>query len=552
MPNLNSPARRLKRLQEDALSFIRANEPKRALQKLAQLEQLDPREPDWPRRAAECHRLLGESEPQLEALARAAQAYVGMGLVVKAIAICKMMLAIDPRHPAALTWMKQLPSPGGSPVATASGPPLKEKAPAAAEPETPPAPSATNQARRLAATNGLVAVARMVARRAPRPPPKSPAVVDALPPPECRQARHEEPALEEVEPVESQTPPARDAATDGVVISSPPLAVAADLRLLVPGSCAWPEHENTSSGMFRLAIEDAEPTPGAQALHQARGILPAIPLFAEMDPKSLEGLVRQSRLLHLRSGEVVFHQDDPPDCFYVVVNGAIAMFDEVANVELYRIGENEFFGEGALISNDPQPATAQVSEDSDLLAFDRDSVRNCIVDNLSMVPVLLRFLRGRMLEHLVRTSPLFAHLDTAERRALSRKFEFIEVSEGALLIEQGTRSPGLFVLLSGAVDVVRRDGAREQWLATLERGGMFGEISLLGPAVAEADVRSVTSGFALMLPAAVFRDVIMAHPPLLEVLSVISEERQRANLRRLSPERQGASVPSPPTPSDNR
>ncbi|HEX2672932.1 MAG TPA: cyclic nucleotide-binding domain-containing protein, partial [Polyangiaceae bacterium] len=161
------------------------------------------------------------------------------------------------------------------------------------------------------------------------------------------------------------------------------------------------------------------------------------------------------------------------------------------------------------------------------------------------VPVLLRFLRGRMLEQLVRTSPLFAHLDTAERRALSRQFEFIEVSDGALLIRQGARSPGLFVLLSGAVDVIRVDGEREHWLATLERGGMFGEISLLSGSVAEADVRSVTSGFALMLPAAAFREVILAHPPLLEVLSVMSEERTQANERRLRPDSRGGKSSGP-------
>ncbi|HYQ46182.1 MAG TPA: hypothetical protein VER11_29635 [Polyangiaceae bacterium] len=31
--------------------------------------------------------------------------------------------------------------------------------------------------------------------------------------------------------------------------------------------------------------------------------------------------------------------------------------------------------------------------------------------------------------------------------------------------------PELFALPSGAVDLVRRDGDREQWLTALERGG---------------------------------------------------------------------------------
>jgi len=561
---LNSHARKTKRLQADAVALALGGEPQRALEKLAQLELLEPREPDWPRRAAECHRLLGDSEAYLQALARAAKAYVEMDLVVKAIAICKMILAVAPRHPAALSWMNQLHGPLGvqAGAAPAGSPlPLEKSGLTTAEPETisaVPQPSAT---RSLVAKKGLVAVARMVARRAPRTPTKAPSsVIEAPPPPPPKNAPpaasappivNAPPAsdgsqiVEDAAPLASQRRAAGDAIADGSVASSPPIAVEADLRLLVLGSCELPGNEGTPSGMFRLAIDEEEPSTREQRLHhQARELLPAIPLFAEMDPHSLEGLVRQSRLLHLRGGEVVFKQDDPPDCLYVVVNGSVVMFDEAANVELYRVGENEFFGEGALISNDPQSTTARVSEDCDLLAFGRDSMRDCIVDNLNVVPVLLRFLRARMLEHLVRTSPLFAHLDTAERRTLSRQFEFIEVSDGALLIRQGGRSPGLFVLLSGAVDVIRCDGEREHWLATLERGGMFGEISLLSGSLAEADVRSVTSGFALMLPAAAFRDVIMSHPPLLEVLSAMSQERTQANERRLRPEiRSGTAAP---------
>lgn len=179
---------------------------------------------------------------------------------------------------------------------------------------------------------------------------------------------------------------------------------------------------------------------------------------------------------------------------------------------LYRLGENEFFGEASLISDEPHPATVRAPEACDLIAFDREAMRACIAKNPSVVPILLRFLRGRMLEHLLRTSPLFAGLQTAQRRVLSRKFELIEVAEGALLISQGVRSPGLFVLLSGAVDVIRSDGEREHWLATLERGGVFGEISLLARPVAIADVRCALPGFALMLPASEFDEVTTTYP----------------------------------------
>jgi CRP-like cAMP-binding protein len=319
-------------------------------------------------------------------------------------------------------------------------------------------------------------------------------------------------------------------------ISLPPLSIRAELHSLVPNSRPLLGHKGTPSGMFRLAIDPApaaidiaSPTRGEKTLRQARQVLPAIPLFSEIDPSSLEGLVRQGRLMHLEAGEVVFRQYQAPDCLYVVVNGSVEVIDEAApDIVLYRLGENEFFGEAALISDEPHSATVQASEACDLIAFDREAMRACIAKNPSVVPVLLRFLRVRMLEHLLRTSPLFVGLDTAERRALSRRFEFIEVAEGAVLISQGTRSPGLFVLLSGAVDVIRSEGVREQWLATLERGGVFGEISLLARAIAIADVRCALPGFALMLPASDFEEVTTTYPPMLEALTRLSAERQRA------------------------
>lgn len=288
------------------------------------------------------------------------------------------------------------------------------------------------------------------------------------------------------------------------------------------------------SGMFRLAIDGAKATRQEQAVRQAREVLPAVPLFSEVDPTTLEGLIRQSRLLHFEPGEMVIRQGDLPDCLYVIVNGSVALVDQTAaDAELYRLGENEFFGESGLISNEPIAAAVRTCEACDLMAFDREAMRSCIASNPSVVPVLLRFLRSRMVEHLVRTSPLFIHFPTAERRALARKFEFMEVEENALLIQQGERSPGLFVLLSGAVDVSRTENQREQWLATLERGGVFGEMSLLSGVEAMANARSAYGGFALVLPASAFHEVIMTHPAFLEVLTHLSAERGQSNQRRV-------------------
>ncbi len=536
---------RVNALRAEALGLARAGKHQAALEKFSLLATLQESEAEWPRRAAECHQALGNQPARLEALCRAAERYVKAGMLVKAMAVCKIVLGVDPGHPAALSWMSKLESsaakPGlpparALPTRQAAAPAPAQPAPAVSDPfaaraprvpAAPHVPTELNPARELVATRGLVAVTREIARRSgqnkkavPEAEPE-PKLIEAAPPSSGAWQ-----AVDDAELLEADLPPP-------AVLSLPPLSLeSVSLRDLIPGSMPVPGGGGKPSGMFRLAIDEGHPAPTPDALRQAREVLPAIPLFSELDPQTLEGLLRQCRLIQPRAGQRVFSQGDPPDSLYVIVNGRVAVIDEAASrVTLYHLGENEFFGESALISNEPQAVTVEACEDLDLLAFDRGAMQSCIRDNPFVVPLLLRFLRARMIDQLVHTSSLLTGFDTTERRALSRRFEFIEFATGSELIHQGARSPGLFVLLSGAVEVLRREAQRIEPLAKLERGGIFGEMSLLGRPAAVADVRGLRAGFALMLPAAEFRDVIMTHPQFLEVVTMICEQRREMNAR---------------------
>src|SRR5690242_15996518 len=85
-------------LREEALELSRKGDHKSALERLGELERLEPNEPDWPRRAADCQRALGKPTLQIAALGRAAELYGRAGALTKAIAVCKMILALEPRH----------------------------------------------------------------------------------------------------------------------------------------------------------------------------------------------------------------------------------------------------------------------------------------------------------------------------------------------------------------------------------------------------------------------------------------------------------------------
>jgi CRP-like cAMP-binding protein len=91
------------------------------------------------------------------------------------------------------------------------------------------------------------------------------------------------------------------------------------------------------------------------------------------------------------------------------------------------------------------------------------------------------------------------------------------------MVEQGAKSAGLFVLLSGAAEEV----ASGRQLSHLGAGDVFGEISLIAGQDATAAVVARGRCFVLFLPRAEFLEVIMTHPQVLEHLSSIAEARGR-------------------------
>jgi CRP-like cAMP-binding protein len=88
--------------------------------------------------------------------------------------------------------------------------------------------------------------------------------------------------------------------------------------------------------------------------------------------------------------------------------------------------------------------------------------------------------------------PLFAGLDAAALDALAALTFTRTFQPGEAIIEEGHVGNGLYVVLSGRVEVVRSEGTdRAQVLATFGPGDPFGELALLGEWKRTATVRAI-------------------------------------------------------------
>src|SRR5207249_1521570 len=98
-----------------------------------------------------------------------------------------------------------------------------------------------------------------------------------------------------------------------------------------------------------LDIDDIEeiPLPEPRVLGIAAATaLAATPLFAGLPHEALESLVTKLHLVQLSPGEVLFHEGDPGDALYVIVEGEVSVQAEgPPRVEMARLGAGSFIGE---------------------------------------------------------------------------------------------------------------------------------------------------------------------------------------------------------------
>lgn len=327
-------------------------------------------------------------------------------------------------------------------------------------------------------------------------------------------------------------------------VSAPAITVSVpELDSHIPGRPLLND-DGTESGLIVLAIEEIQPIDDSDDAElawpeeaevidadearpvlsrSARLALVTTPLFARLPPKALEQIIAHMALVHVAPDAYVFHEGDPGAGLYVISEGVVAV--ESNGAELARLGPGAFFGEISLVTDLPRSATVRAVERVEVLAIDRDLIRQACAAQPAVIEVLLGFVRDRLVDRVTRTSELFRPFGPSERAQLSSKFEVVEVAANTPLVVQGHKADGLYVILAGEAAVTRESSLEP--IAILRSGDVFGEMSLLSGLGATAHVRASSRLLALRMPASTFSEVMMTHPHVLAHVSDLADQRAR-------------------------
>jgi CRP/FNR family cyclic AMP-dependent transcriptional regulator len=85
---------------------------------------------------------------------------------------------------------------------------------------------------------------------------------------------------------------------------------------------------------------------------------------------------------------------------------------------------------------------------------------------------------------------ILTHLDEESLQALTGYGMSTPIPADGVLINEGADQKRLFIVISGALEVVAKADDKQVHLAKLEPGDCFGEVSIFQPAPASATVRS--------------------------------------------------------------
>ncbi len=540
-------AKNARKLKDIATKAVNKGKYEKALDAYLALEQLEPDDGSWARRAADMYRRLKRNPEAVVAFERAADKYAAAGFLVKSVAVCKMLLQIEPSHSATQERLAALQETRG--VSSRRTPVAK---PALSSSEAEAAPAIDELAPAPALDGGgdefeIMGNRNQVRIEAEVPEPAAIEVdVSAQSDAEIEISFEAEadvdtgqelpPAValpEVVMPPLESPPPRRRTIPPGAPLEK------ISLGDLVAGAQPQLKSDGTSSGMIEIPLEldlddieeleiELSDCEDEDSTREAAMSLQETPLFSALSPDSLQSFINKIVLVELDQGDTLFKQGESGRTLYVVVEGAVAVVNEgPPRVQLSRLGEGDFFGEIALVTEQPRSATIEAIEETQLLAIDRDVIGDLVDDEPEVLKVLLRFLRDRLLHSLTATSPLFAPFAGAERDQLASSFRFLEADPDSVLITQGEKAEGLFVLLSGNAEVVMTTDDDGKRLATLAPGDLCGEMSLLANGPAVATVRTKGKAFLLELPRAKFRQMIMTHPQVLVFVGDLAAERQR-------------------------
>jgi len=122
-------------------------------------------------------------------------------------------------------------------------------------------------------------------------------------------------------------------------------------------------------------------------------------LFAELDDRELASIAAVAKTRRYARDDVIFHADESGDVFFLIREGQVKVTmisPEGKEIILSMLGPGDFFGEMALLDDEPRSATIIATEPLDVVTIFRNDFLAILNENFSITRKVLAELSRRL------------------------------------------------------------------------------------------------------------------------------------------------------------
>ena len=260
------------------------------------------------------------------------------------------------------------------------------------------------------------------------------------------------------------------------------------------------------------------------------------PILEGMSPIHLRILNEASRVMHVSKDVEMLHEGDAPHDMYFIESGRLAIAKHVGTQLkiIAQLGPGNVYGEFGALRRKSRYASAYTAEPCRIIRVELSAVQQVLEVDPAFKERLTKLLTCRMLDSFFFSHPVFQELPEATRTALAKELPIRFFERGARIFSQGDAPTGVYLILSGEVEVRYLNKVGAEVLLEIRRDNdMIGEVvqkngtALAYSAIAASDLD------ALMLDKETMTKLHRHHPKTFAQLEKYINKRSEKSVKRL-------------------
>ena len=259
--------------------------------------------------------------------------------------------------------------------------------------------------------------------------------------------------------------------------------------------------------------------------------------FRDLDEAVLREIEHEFKQVTLEPGAYVFREGEAGDSMYIVGRGKVRVCGTAEDGSEVLIDEHSVgacVGEIALLTGQPRTATVYTLQASDLIQLSKHGLMQ-IANRypqvaLQLTSAILPRLQRMQVAHILNT--LFGKLESDVLKALQAEMQWVELHKGEVLFRQGEVGDGLYIVVTGRVQIVyTEEDGHERLLAEASVGETVGEVALITGDPRSATIVAARDSNLVKLPTALFERLLDEYPRMMTQITRILMRRQMRMLK---------------------